>query len=113
MAVVPNPSSTSPRPSLRRQPIRWLLGAPTTWVSNVGEPDALPQVTWLRRVAEVAGINMAVRIGPADEQSEVPPFNWAHSMALDTRRIPTELKFAEETSHQQALVRSVLWEREE
>ena len=80
---------------------------------NVGEPDALPQVTWLRRVAEVAGINMAVRIGPADEQSEVPPFNWAHSMALDTRRIPTELKFAEETSHQQALVRSVLWEREE
>ena len=79
----------------------------------MGEPDALPQVTWLRHVAEVAGIDMALRIGPADEQSEVPSFNWAHSMVLNTRRIPTELKFTEEISHQQALVRSVLWEREE
>ena len=80
---------------------------------NVGEPDALPQITWLRRVAEVAGIDTTVRTGPAEEQSEAPPLDWRYDMALDTRRIRTELKFAEEISHQQALVRSVLWEREE
>jgi nucleoside-diphosphate-sugar epimerase len=80
---------------------------------NVGEPDALPQAAWLRRVAEVAGLDTTVRTGPAAEQSDAPPLNWAYDMALDTRRIRTELKFAEEISHQQALVRSVLWEREE
>ena len=79
----------------------------------MGEPDALPQITWLRRAAEVAGINTTVWTGPAEEQSEVPPLDWRYDMALDTRRIRTGLKFAEEISHQQALVRSVLWEREE
>ncbi len=80
---------------------------------NVGEPDALPQITWLRRLAEVAGLGTTVRTGPPEEQSDVPPFHWRYDMALDTRRIRTELKFAEEISHPQALVRSVLWEREE
>jgi len=80
---------------------------------NVGEPDALPQATWLRRVAEVAGLDTTIRTGPKDEQSDAPPLHWAYDMALDTRRIRTELKFAEEISHQQALVRTVLWEREE
>lgn len=79
---------------------------------NVGEPDALPQATWLQRVAKVAGIDTTIRTDPEDEQSDASPFHWAYDMALDTRRLRTELKFAEEISHQQALVRSVLWERE-
>ena len=79
---------------------------------NVGEPDALPQATWLQRVAAVANLDTTVRTSPNAEQSDAPPFNWAYSMALDTRRIRTELKFAEEISHPQALVRSVLWEGE-
>ena len=97
-------------------------GAMSMWGSNVSEPDALPQVKWLRRVAEVAGIDTTVRTGPAEEQSEAPPLDW-HSTGVTTwpstraasRRNSsrTELKFAEEISHQQALVRSVLWEREE
>lgn len=77
---------------------------------NVGEPDALPQATWLRRVAEVAGLSTTIRTVPDGEDPS--PFNWNYSMALDTRRIRTELKFAEPISHQQTLVRSVLWERE-
>lgn len=79
---------------------------------NVGEPDALPQSTWLRRVAEVAGLDTTVRTGPPEKQSEAPPLDWTYDLALDTRRIRTELKFAEEISHQQALVRTVLWEQE-
>lgn len=79
---------------------------------NVGEPDALPQATWLRRIAEVAGLSPTIRTVQYEKQSEPSPFNWAYSMALDTRRIRTELGVAEPISHQQALVRSILWERE-
>jgi len=79
---------------------------------NVGEPDALPQATWLRRVAEVTELDTTIHTGPEDKQSDAPPFCWTYDMALDTRRLRTELKFAEEISHQQALVRSVLWETE-
>jgi len=76
---------------------------------NVGEPDALPQATWLRRVAEVAGIERTIRRSSAKDQSDAPPLNWNYDMALDTRRIRTELEFAEEISHQQALERAVAW----
>ncbi|MFB6232032.1 MAG: NAD-dependent epimerase/dehydratase family protein [Salinibacter sp.] len=79
---------------------------------NVGEPDALPQATWLRRVAEAAGIDTAIRTGPRAEQPDTPSFNWAYRMALDTRRIRTELGFAEPISHPQALVQTVSWETE-
>lgn len=79
---------------------------------NVGEPGALPQATWLRRVAEVAGLDTTIRTGPEEEQSGAPPFDWAYDLALDTRRIRTELGVSEPISHPQALVRSVLWETE-
>lgn len=77
---------------------------------NVGEPDALPEATWLRRVAEVAGLSRTIRTVPDEEHPGAPPLNWAYSMALDTRRIRTELGFAEPISHEQALVRTVVWE---
>lgn len=77
---------------------------------NVGEPDALPQATWLAKLADVAGLSVNVRTVPGDEFSDPSPFNWNYSMALDTRRVRTELKFAEPISHQQALVRTVLSE---
>lgn len=77
---------------------------------NVGEPDALPEATWLRRVAEVAGLSRTIRTVPDGERPGAPPLNCAYSMALDTRRIRTELGFAEPISHEQALVRTVVWE---
>lgn len=78
---------------------------------NVGEPDALPQATWLQDIAEVAGFSTSVEVVP-DEEGPSSSFNWAYSLALDTRRIRTELGVAEPISHQQALVRTVLWETE-
>lgn len=79
---------------------------------NVGEPDALPQVTWLRRLADVAGIDTAIQVA-AGGGGEASPFNWTYDMALDTRRIRVELGFAEPISPQQSLVRTVLWEQEQ
>lgn len=78
---------------------------------NVGEPDALPQATWLQDIAEVAGFSASVEVVP-DEEGPSSSLNWAYSLALDTRRIRTELGVAEPISHQQALVRTVLWETE-
>lgn len=75
---------------------------------NVGEPDALPEATWLRKLAEVAGISTEIRTVRDEELSNRPSFDWQYSMALDTRRIRTELKFAEQISHEQALVRSII-----
>lgn len=77
---------------------------------NLGEPDALPEATWLQKLADVAGLSTTIRTVSDDELADRPHFDWRYSMALDTRRIRTELKFAEQISHQQALVRTVLWE---
>ncbi len=78
---------------------------------NVGEPNALTQATWLQQVAEGAGLDTTVRTGAPEEQSEAPPLDWDYDMVLDTRRIRTELKFAEDVSRQQALSETVLWEQ--
>lgn len=79
---------------------------------NVGEPDAVPEVTWLRRVAAAAGIDVTIRTVPDEQVDDQPPFDWAYSLALDTRRIRSELGFAEPVPQEEALKRTVAWERE-
>lgn len=80
---------------------------------NVGEPDALPEATWLRRVATAAGINTTIRTAPDERVEGQPPFDWQYSMATDTRRIRTELGVAEPVAHTKALRRTITWEREQ
>jgi hypothetical protein len=87
--------------------------------ADVGELDASPQAPWLRRGGggDGPGILRPERAiprperAPRDEQSGGSPVNWTCDIALDTRRIRTELEPAEEISRRQALVRPVLWER--
>lgn len=74
---------------------------------NVGEPEALPEGTWLQRIARAADPDTTVRVGSADGSAEEPPFDWRYSMAMDTRRLRTELGFAEPTSHSDALERTI------
>jgi Nucleoside-diphosphate-sugar epimerases len=79
---------------------------------NVGEPDALPEATWLRRVAAAAGIDATIRTAPDEQVEDQPPFDWRYAMATDTRRIRTELGVAEPVGHAEALKRTIAWERE-
>ena len=79
---------------------------------NVGEPDALPEATWLRRVAAAAGIEATIRTAPDEEVDGQPPFDWRYAMATDTRRLRTELGFAEPVGHAEALRRAIAWEEE-
>lgn len=41
-----------------------------------------------------------------------PPFDWRYAMATDTRRLRTELGFAEPVGHAEALRRTIAWAEE-
>jgi nucleoside-diphosphate-sugar epimerase len=73
---------------------------------NLGEPDALPEATWLRRVAAAAGLDVSFEVRPDEQVDGAPPFDWAYDAALDTRRLRTELSFAEPIAHAEALSRT-------
>ena len=79
---------------------------------NVGEPGALPQATWLRRVAAAADIDVTIETAPDEQVEGQPPFDWRYAMATDTRRLRTELGFAEPVGHAEALRRTITWEEE-
>jgi len=79
---------------------------------NVGEPGALPQATWLRRVAAAADIDVTIETAPDEQVEGQPPFDWRYAMATDTRRLRTELGFAELVGHAEALRRTIAWEEE-
>ncbi len=66
----------------------------------------------LRRVAAAAGMDVTLRTVPDKQVEGQPPFDWAYSMALDTRRIRTELGFAEPVAHAEALRRTIAGEED-
>ena len=74
---------------------------------NLGEPDALPEATWLRRVAAAAGTDVSFETRPDEQADGAPPFDWAYDAALDTRRLRTELGVAEPIAHAEALSRTL------
>ena len=74
---------------------------------NLGEPGALPEATWLRRVAAAADLELSVERRPDEQVDGAPPFDWAYDPALDTRRLRTELGFAEPVPHPEALSRTM------
>jgi nucleoside-diphosphate-sugar epimerase len=78
---------------------------------NLGEPDALPEATWLRRIAAAAGLEASFERRPDEQVDGAPPFDWAYDTALDTRRLRTELGFAEPVAHAEALSRTIAHSR--
>lgn len=81
---------------------------------NVGEPTALTEAEWVRRLGAVVGWEGRVVTVPEDALPEALQvgFNWRYRMATDTRRIRTELGFAEPVSHAKALRRTIQWQRQ-
>jgi nucleoside-diphosphate-sugar epimerase len=82
-------------------------------IYNVGEIEALPEARWVRELAAAAGWRGDVVIVPDDR---VPPhlattMNTAQHLVVDTTRIRRELGYAEPVPRDQALVRTVVWER--
>ena len=82
-------------------------------IYNVGEPYTLPMSEWVDRIGHVAGWNGRVVFVPAGRLSE--PLRWGidaeQDMVVDTSRIRRELGYAERVDLEEALRRTIAWER--
>jgi nucleoside-diphosphate-sugar epimerase len=89
------------------------LASPVFNVFNVGEADNVSELEWATHVARVVGWTGRFVIGPADR---VPmhlhmPGNLDQHWATDTTRIRRELGYSEPIARDEAIRRTVEWER--
>jgi nucleoside-diphosphate-sugar epimerase len=82
-------------------------------IYNVGEEDAPTRAGWVQRIGEAAGWHGEVRAVPIDELPEhlKSTTGYEHDLAVDTRRIRAELGYKERVSREEALLKTVAWER--
>ncbi|HYX21175.1 MAG TPA: NAD-dependent dehydratase, partial [Thermoanaerobaculia bacterium] len=82
-------------------------------VYNVGEEPAPTESEWVHRIAKAAGIAADVREVSREElpRELVEPFDFAHDLIADTRRIREELGYREVEEPEAAVREAVAWER--
>ena len=82
-------------------------------VYNVGEAESLTELEWARLVADAAGWRGELVVVPDEEAppSVRLPGNLAQHWVVDTTRIRTELGYREPVGREEALRRTVDWER--
>jgi nucleoside-diphosphate-sugar epimerase len=83
-------------------------------IYNVAEPEALTEAEWTRLAARAAGWNGEVVVLPAARTPPHlrPPGNVAQHWVADSGRIRRELGWSERVPREEALRRTVDWERE-
>jgi nucleoside-diphosphate-sugar epimerase len=82
-------------------------------IYNVGEADVLTELEWAGRIAKALGWNGEFAVVP---DALLPPFlrapgNTKQHWVTDTRRLRDELGFEERVSREEAIRRTVEWER--
>jgi nucleoside-diphosphate-sugar epimerase len=82
-------------------------------IYNVAEPDSLPQAEWVRAIGRVAGWKGEVVVVPDDRlpahlRSSI---DTSQDVVADTTRIRRELGFVEVIPRDEALRRTIAWER--
>jgi nucleoside-diphosphate-sugar epimerase len=82
-------------------------------IYNVGEKETLSETEWVRAIGVAAGWSGKVVTAPDDRVLEhlVPDINTAQHLVVDTTRIREELGYTEPVSRDEALRRTVVWER--
>lgn len=76
---------------------------------NVSEPTVFSEAEWVRKIGEVVGWRGEVVTAPA---GRIPlPYRLEQSFDTDSGRIRRELGFNETVSPQEALERTIAWER--
>lgn len=83
-------------------------------IYNVAEPDNPTIAQWVTMIGKIAGWHGEVVIVARDElpESLVPGFNTDQHLAVDTTRIRKELGYGEAVPLDEALARTIAWERE-
>ena len=86
----------------------------TGQVYNVGEEEALSEAEWLRAIGAAAGWSGKIVIVHEDRVPGhlMADINTAQHLVVDTTRIREELAYTEPVSRDEALLRTVTWERE-
>jgi nucleoside-diphosphate-sugar epimerase len=82
-------------------------------IYNVGETDALTEADWVRAIGQAAGWDGEVVTVPQDfiPSHLATGADYEHHLFTDTSRIRAELGFDERVSREEALRRTVSWER--
>ncbi len=78
-------------------------------IYNVAEPEALSYGEWARRVVQAAGWNGRIVVAPRGRLKVQG--DYTHHWVVDTTRIRQELGYAEIVSQEEALRRTVAWQR--
>lgn len=82
-------------------------------IYNVGEPYALTMVEWVRKIGQVAGWNGSIVLVPRGHLPE--PLSWGinaeQDIVVDSTRIRQELGYNEPIAPEEALRRTIAWER--
>ncbi len=82
-------------------------------IYNVGEQETLTWAEWVRAIGRAAGWDGEVVVVPRDRLPEhlVPDENTDQDLVVDTTRIREELGYREDVSREEALRRTIAWER--
>ncbi|HEY0376046.1 MAG TPA: NAD-dependent epimerase/dehydratase family protein [Pyrinomonadaceae bacterium] len=82
-------------------------------IYNVGEAEALAEADWVSSVGRAAGWDGRVVTVPESSLPEhmASPVDYEHHLATDTRRIRAELGYDERVPRDEALRRTIEWER--
>ena len=82
-------------------------------VYNVGEPDALTEAEWVYSIGRAAGWEGGVVVLPREAIPEhlAAPYNFDHHLEGDISRIRKELGYAEHVPRDQAMKKTIEWER--
>ena len=82
-------------------------------VYNVGEAESFTELEWARMLADAAGWRGEFVVVPDDEAppSVRMPGNLAQHWVVDTTRIRTELGYREPVTRDEAIERTIAWER--
>jgi nucleoside-diphosphate-sugar epimerase len=85
----------------------------TDRIYNVGERETLSEAEWVREVGLAAGWNGQVVVVPQDRLPDhlVPHINTDQHLVVDASRIRKELEYKEPVPRDEALRRTVAWER--
>jgi nucleoside-diphosphate-sugar epimerase len=80
-------------------------------VYNVADPEAFAEAEWARRVAEAAGWTGEVVVVPDEALPDEEGANYHQHLSIDGTRIRRELGYNERVQQDEALRRTVAWER--
>ena len=82
-------------------------------IYNVAEPDSLPQAEWVQAIGRVAGWSGEVVVVPDDRLPAHlrSTLDTSQDVIADTTRIRRELGFTEVIPREEALRRTIEWER--